>query len=161
MTSRRPECGPHAARLRTRYEPIEYNAPDWAASTLTAIGRYQPPEGEAPAPAAQRDAAVLDGVDQLSKQIAQLLIQKEVTISEYLAYHQELKDDVTLFLSGARLVAQPTAQADGGVSVKVELPLRRLWEILRRSMKLEEVEPPPTAGTLTTAPSTPAEREKP
>ena len=152
---------PAAARLRTRYEPIEYDVPDWAASTLTAIGRFAPPDGEAPDSAAQRDAARLDGIDQLSKQIGLLVIRNGVTISEYLAYHQDLKDDVTLFLSGARLVAQSAPQPDGGASVKVELPLRRLWEIVRRSMKLEEVEPPPAATPAATAPSNPAAREKP
>jgi hypothetical protein len=149
---------PAAARLRARYEPIEYDVPDWAASTLTAIGRYTPPDGESPDPTVQRDAARLDGIDQLSKQVGLLVIQKGITTAEYFAYHQDLKDDVTLFLSGARLVAQSAPQPDGGASVKVELPLRRLWEIVRRSMKLEEVEPPPTTAP---APSNPAEREKP
>jgi hypothetical protein len=161
LTSTGLATPPAAARLRSHYEPIEYDLPDWAATTLTAIGRYTPPDGETPDPAAQRDAARLDGVDQLSKQIGLLVIRNGVTISEYLAYHQDLKDDVTLLLSGARLVAQSPAQPDGGASVKVELPLRRLWEILRRSMKLEEVEPPPTTAATTTAPSNPPEREKP
>jgi hypothetical protein len=61
-------------------------------------------------------------------------------------------------LNGARVVTAPVALPAGGVEVKVELPLRRLWEIVRRGMKLEEVEPPPAASDAT-APASPTERE--
>jgi len=56
-----------------------------------------------------------------------------------------------LFLSGARPTARATPLPEGGVEVPVELPLGRLWEIVRRAMTLEEAEPP----TATSAPATP------
>ena len=139
--------------LRSRYELVELNVPDWAASTLNATGRFEPGDGESADQAALAQAARLDGIAQLGRQVENLVIQKDVTVAEFLRYHQELKDDVALFLSGARMVSAPAALPAGGVEVKVELPLRRLWEIVRRGMKLEEVEPP------TTAPSSATERE--
>ena len=109
---------------RTRYAPIEHNAPEWVGTTLTATGRYEPADGDAPDDAAAREAARLDGVLRLSKQIEALVIQKNVTVAEFLSYYQDLKDDVALYLSGALLVAAPTSQPAGGVEVKVRLPLR-------------------------------------
>jgi hypothetical protein len=146
---------PSESAVRSRYEPIEFDVPEWAATTLAATGRYTAAAGETVDPDAAGEAARLDGSARLYQQTEKLVIQKNVAIGEFLGYHQELKDDVALFLSGTRVVAAPTALPAGGVEVKVELPLRRLWEIVRRGMKLEEVEPP------TTAPSSPAEKETP
>jgi hypothetical protein len=148
---------------RTRYAPIEHNAPEWVGTTLTATGRYEPADGESPDDAAAREAARLDGVLRLSKQIEALVIQKNVTVAEFLSYYQDLKDDVALFLSGAHLVAAPTSQPAGRVEVKVGLPLRRLWEILRRDMKLEEVEPPetPSEGASSAVPPSSPAKERP
>ena len=137
---------PSESLLHSRYEPIELDVPDWAAKTLTATGRFVPADGEAPELDAAAAAARLDGVAQLGLQIEQLVIQKNVTVAELLGYYQVLKDDVALFLTGTRAVAAPTPLPSGGVEVKVELPLRRLWEILRRSMKVDEVEPSPASA---------------
>jgi hypothetical protein len=130
--------------LESRYQPIEFNVPAWVDTTLTAVGRYEhdPADGPQPDADAAGEAARLDGVTRLYRQIEQLVIQKDVTVAGFLGYHQELKDDVALFLGGTRAVSRPAVDPDGGVEVKVELPLRRLWEIIRRKMKLEEVEPP-------------------
>ncbi|MCK4341112.1 MAG: hypothetical protein KAY37_05235 [Phycisphaerae bacterium] len=128
--------------LRNRYEPIEYNTPSWATETVSAAGRYEPVDGESPDEAAKVAAARLDALDNLRRKVEQLVIQKGVTVGEYLGYHQDLKGDVVLFLSGARPAGRPRALPAGGVEVKVELPLLRLWEIVRRKMKQEEVEPP-------------------
>jgi hypothetical protein len=129
--------------LQARYEPIEFNVPTWVDTMLTAVGRYEHDPADGPADEeAGREAARLDGLARLYRQIEQLVIQKDVTVAGFLGYHQELKDDVALFLSGTRAVSRPVVGPDGGVEVKVELPLRRLWEIIRRKMKLEEVEPP-------------------
>lgn len=146
---------PSATGGRGRYEPIEFNVPAWAATSLSAVGRYEPAADETADAAAQAAAARLDGIAQLDRQIAALVIQQPVTLAEYLGYHQDLKDDVALFLSGARVVAAPETTSTGGVEVRVELPLRRLWEIVRRDMKLEEMEPPASA------PAAPAERTTP
>jgi len=37
---------PEATILRNRYAPIEYNAPEWAATKVAAVGRYEPGDGE-------------------------------------------------------------------------------------------------------------------
>jgi hypothetical protein len=137
---------PRKAMLAPRYAPIEYNAPEWAGTALGGSGRYTPAEGEASDEAARREAARLDGIERLSREIDKLLIQSGVTVAQYLAYHQDLKEDVALFLSGARVISAAAPRADGTVEVKLELPLRRLWEILRRNMRLEEVEPPPAGS---------------
>lgn len=151
---------PSDAALRSRYTPIELNVPAWAATALSAMGRFELGDGETAEPAAQVQAARLDGIARLGEQIEKLVIQKDVKVAEFLGYHQELKDDVALFLNSARVVTAPVALPAGGVEVKVELPLRRLWEIVRRGMKLEEVEPPPAASDATaTAPASPKERE--
>ncbi len=143
---------PSESILRGRYQPIELDVPDWAAKTLIATGRFEPGDGESAEPAALAAAARLDGVAQLGRQIEQLVIQKAVTVAEFVGYHQGLKNDVALLLTGARAVSAPAGLPGGGVEVKVELPLRRLWDIVRRDMKLEEVEPPP-------APASAPERE--
>jgi hypothetical protein len=150
---------PSESILREQYEPMELDVPPWAATTLTATGSYQPGEGESADRAAQADAARLDGIARLNAQIEKLVIQKGVTVAEFLGYHQDLKDDVALFLSGTHVVAAPTTTATDALEVKVELPLRRLWEIARRDMKLEEVEPPATGPrTPATAPAGATER---
>jgi hypothetical protein len=139
---------PGAAARRSRYEPIELDVPDWTDTALSAIGRIEPSDEEAADDTALEQAARLDGIAQLGRQVESLTIQPGVTVGEFLGYHQELKDDVVLFLSGARVVSAPRPSSADGIEVTVELPLRRLWEILRRRMKLEEVEPPATAPAV-------------
>ncbi len=132
---------PNTALLLPRYLPIEHNAPEWANRSLTAVGRCVPAHDEKLDETARSAAARLDGLDQLSRQASQLVIQKRTTVGEFVGYHQDLKDDIVLWLSGARAAAPATTQADGTTELKVELPARRLWEIVRRRMKVEEVEP--------------------
>ncbi len=133
---------PERTILRNRYEPIEYNAPDWAAQTLRAGGRFVPPEDEAVPSDAALTAARLSAADAMREKVEALVIQQSVTVSDFVGYHQALKEDVTRFLTGVRLTGRPRELADGGVLVEVELPLRRLWELVRQHMKLEEVDPP-------------------
>lgn len=134
---------PPARTLMTNpYEPVEFNAPRWAETTLRA-------EGTTPAAIAEgsiserAERARLAAIDRLRGEVLALVIQQEVTVAEYVAYHQDLKDDIVLFLSSARPIAPPEALRGGGVRLRVELPLRRLWEIVRRKMHVEEVEPAP------------------
>jgi len=132
--------------LKTRYDPLDLDAPEWAARTLSAVGVYEP-TGEQPADeATRREAARLDAIDRLYAQIADLVIQRDVRVGDYLAYHPELKDDVALFLSGARVVSHKNLP-DGRLEAGVELPLRRLWEIMRRTAKVVEVEPDAVPAT--------------
>jgi hypothetical protein len=151
---------PSESILRGRYEPIELDVPDWAAKTLSTTGRFAPGDGESPDAAALATAARLDGVAQLGRQLEQLVIQKTVTVAEFLGYHQGLKDDVALFLTGTRAISSPVALPGGGTAVKVELPLRRLWDIVRRDMKVEEVEPPPVGQGRSGEPATASAPER-
>ena len=131
--------------VRRGYALTEYNTPAWATGSLTAGGRYVPADGETLDETTLADAARLDALDQLRQKVEGLVIQNKITVSEFLGYHQDLKSDVVLLLSGAHPNGQPRAVPDGGLEVQVELPLGRLWEILRRAMTLEEVEPPPVS----------------
>ena len=128
--------------LHARYQPIELDAPDWVTTTLTAVGRYEPDDEIPLAADAQPEAARLDGINRLRQQAEALVIQKEVTVETFLGYHDELKDDVIIFLSGARTAGPPRKGEDGSVEVPVELPLRRLWMIVRRGMRAIEIEVP-------------------
>ncbi|MEW6251331.1 MAG: hypothetical protein AB1716_11835 [Planctomycetota bacterium] len=137
---------PSDALLRGRYKALEYNAPEWAGRSLSAAGRYEPADGDTQDAAARQEAARLDAIERLYHALERLVIQEQVTVADYLAYHQDLKDDVTLLLTSARLTAPAVVHKDGVVEVKVELPLRRLWEIVRRKMRIEEVEPSARGG---------------
>ena len=161
---------PARAVLRSSYAPIEFDTPPWVTQSRTATGHFEPPEGHILDETAQASAARLDGLDRLRREIESLEIKNGVTITEFVGYHQQLKDDIVLLLSGARVTGPPVVATDGSVEVPVELPLRRLWEIVRRGMVLEEVEPPDTpaapmtqavnaesTGTPTTAPTVPEE----
>lgn len=106
--------------------------PSWSATTLRENGHFQPPPAEEIAERAQRVAARLDAIDALSQRVAGLSLSERVTVAEFLAYHQELKSDVVLFLSSARVVRFVAATETLPATAAVELPLQRLWEILRR-----------------------------
>lgn len=133
---------PSSAILRARYRPLEFDVPGWIPDRVTAVGRYEV-GGDDPLNEAERvEAARLDGIDRLRQQVEALVIQEDVTVEQFLGYHDELKDDVVVFLSGARLAGSPQTPADGIIEVPVELPLRRLWQIIRRGMKRIEVDSP-------------------
>jgi len=133
--------------LRSRYRPIELDAPEWATSTRRTTGHYEPPdEGEELKGNARIEAARLDGMDRLREEIMPLEIRAGVTIESFLAYHEELKDDVIVFLSGTRIAGAPREKPGDIVEVPVELPLQRLWWIIRRGMKAIEVDRPTDAN---------------
>jgi hypothetical protein len=81
-------------------------------------------------------------MDVLRKQVEALVIKDDVTVEQWLGYHPELKDDVVIFLSGARVADRGRVESDGTAEVRVELPLGRLWKIVRRGMQRVEVDPP-------------------
>lgn len=120
--------------------PVVFDPPPWVKNVQRAAGRYIPADGTELDVDALADAAWLDGLDQLRQQVAQLEVRPGVTVAEYLAYHQNLKRDVLLFMSGAHPTGRPRSLDGGGLEVDVVLPLQRLWEILRRNMRVEEVE---------------------
>lgn len=127
------------------YEQIELDQPSWLAQTLTATGRHEPTEQQ-PVPGETRLAlARFDGVDKLRRQVEALKLTGGVTVEQLLAQRPELKDDVIIFLSGARVTQAPTDLAvDAPIEVSLELSLRRLWLIVRRGMQTVEVDPATT-----------------
>ena len=148
---------PSATVVRSTGILAEYDLPAWVETSLSATARVRPEEtAGAPttaptsAPAPLAEAARVLAIEQLARQVEALVIQRDVTVGAFVAYHQDLKDDIVLFLSGARLAGPARVLADGTVEATVELRMRRLWEIVRRKMRLEEV-----------APARPAERATP
>lgn len=147
LTARGLAPPPQAETLRTRYRLIEYDAPAWSHTTARAVGRAEVTLAEAEEDV-RLEAARLDGIDQLRRALDALEVRPNVTLRSILGYHTELKGDLALLLGSARVMGTPVRRADGVLEVRVELPLRRAWEIVRRVMEIEEVEP--SAGTGTT-----------
>lgn len=134
---------PRSTRTKPKYELIELDKPPWAVQTLSATGRYEPIDEDGDLDGAVRlELARLDGMDALRREVEALVIQKDVTVEQLLGHRRELKSDVVLFLTGARLMRASSAASDGAVEVRVELPLKRLWLIVGRGMTLREVDPP-------------------
>jgi hypothetical protein len=133
---------PERHRQRAAYELIELDTPPWASTMLSATGRYDPPDGEDFARDVRLQLARFDGMNELRKKVEALVVKDGVTVEQLLAYRRELKDDVVIFLSGARVVGQPRIEPDERLEVRVELPLERLWLIIRRGMERVEVDPP-------------------
>ena len=128
-------------RRPAKYHLIELDRPGWTASVLSAVGRYEAEAGDELTREQRIEFARLDGIDRLREKVEALAVRDGVTVTQLLAYRWELKDDVVLFLSGARVVGRPADKPDGTLVAKVELPLRRLWMIVRRGMKPIEVDP--------------------
>jgi hypothetical protein len=134
---------------KAEYELIELDRPPWADKTLSATGRYEPQDGEEVAEFIRVGIARFDGMDRLRQRILALVIQRDVTVEQFVGYHRELKQDVVTFLGGTRVVGHPKTLPDGGLEVRVELPLRRLWLIVCRAMARIEVAPPSEAESTT------------
>ncbi|HUU95739.1 MAG TPA: hypothetical protein VM487_08355 [Phycisphaerae bacterium] len=124
------------------YQLIDLDTPRWAAQTLSATGRYEPADEDDFAQVVRLGIARFDGMDHLRRKVEALVIQQGVTVEEFIGHHRELKDEIVTFLSGTRVVGRPQALPDGGIQVQVELPLKRLWLIVRAAMQRVEVDPP-------------------
>lgn len=132
---------PNSAIIHNEYELIELDAPTWISTTISAKGRFTPRFDEEATADEKARLARADGVDQLRRQVEALALQGDFTVERFLEFHPELKDDIVVFLSGARPVGALAPQSDGGATLTVELPLRRLWWIVRRGMSEIEVDP--------------------
>lgn len=141
---------PREEALRSRYRLIEYDAPEWAATLARVTGRADVTLADA-ADEVRIEAARLDGIDRLRRAIDALELRPGVTIRSVLGYHADLKDDVAVLLAGARVTSGALRMPDGSLEVRVELPLRRLWEVMRRVMEVEEVDPPDAAPETVSA----------
>lgn len=144
-------ASPPAAQLSRFDGPeVERGAPAWAHETLETVGRddYAAEDGR---PQELRSAmARVDGIVRLRNQIEELPVRRGVSVGHLLERHPEWKQDVVVFLSGARRVGSPKSESDGRVVVYVELPLQRLWRIVRRGLSTLESD---VARESTSAPS--------
>ncbi len=132
------------ARCITRppYETIELDVPAWAQDTLGELGQYEPLDGMELPLAVAAELARFDAIDRLRRKVEALQVQPAATVATVLETNPALKDDVVIFFSSTRAVGRAETASDGSVLVRVELPLTRLWWIVRRGMQLVEVEPP-------------------
>lgn len=136
---------PSTYLLKPQYETIELDTPAWAKQSLTVVGRHEPTEREAAAVDSRLAIARFDGVDKLRRQVDALKVQGDVTVEQLLGRRPELKDDVILFLSGARVTQSTAAPSENSpVEATLELPLWRLWTIVRRGMTTVEIDPSTT-----------------
>jgi hypothetical protein len=142
------------AIVRPQYVPLELDVPAWAGQTLRAVGVHETSATDASPSPGLTGLAWLDGIDCLRRRVEALVLQQDVTVAEFLGSHEELKDDVIIFLSGARPAGPAETPAAGVVHLPVELPLARLWRILRRGMEVVEALPEERG-------SQPTERVKP
>ena len=136
---------PERYRLRETYSLIDLDKPAWVDSILSAEGSYVRQPGEQFKPEECVELARVDGCDVLRRKIEALVVQDKVTVEQFLGFHPELKADVVVFLSGARLHGPPKEASEDKVTVQVDLPLERLWRILVRGMERIEVDPPKKA----------------
>lgn len=144
---------PESTRTVRRYRDIDLDAPAWVDSRLTATGQVTPQPGDDPTLAAE--SARLAAIETLRDQLLALPLREGVTVEQFLAYHGSLKQDVLLLLTAARPASQQTLP-DGSLDLQVELPLRRLWQILTRGMDRIEIEPhelPTTSQPAATRPA--------
>ena len=134
---------PPRHRLPPPVREIEYDAPAWVDSVLRATGRYAPlPDLEPPSESEHIQAAWMDGIDALRQQVLELPLRGRAVVQTLLADYPELKPDVVTFLAGTRLASVAAPKSDGTREVRVELPARRLWVIVKRVMHRVEIDPP-------------------
>lgn len=126
---------------KPRFTLIEYDAPAWSTQTLTALGRFEPVDDERLPESTRIELARIDGMDKLRQKVEALVLPGNFALTDFLGYRQELKDDVVIFLSGARPVSKPRVALGGAVELDVELPLARLWQIVRRGSTLIDIDP--------------------
>jgi hypothetical protein len=101
-------------------------APAWARRSLVVVG-------QAPADAAVPEKAALaaraDAMRQVRAAIANIATDGGLTVQRALSYDSRLADDVELWFGALRVEPQPV---EGGyVRVRVDVPLCRLWRVLR------------------------------
>jgi hypothetical protein len=144
---------PASMLLPAPLPPAEPGPPAWVGTTLAVTGEFAPAEGEELDEAARLAAARRDGVEKLRRAIDELVVGEDTTVAAVLAGQAGLADDLAVFLASAR--AGPPGVTADAVAVPLELPLRRLWWIVRRGLLDGEMEKPAAAARR------PAERDMP
>jgi hypothetical protein len=133
-----------AIRQKSRFAVVDVDEPAWAGRVLRAtaggtIERSQQAQDEERAvDVAVQDARIAAQL-KLAEQIDRLELPGGWTVGAFLARHEELADDLLRFLSAAERIHGPTIdRAARTVGLTLELPLRRLWLILRPAIPAVE-----------------------
>lgn len=108
--------------------------PEWADAVLEEVGRYVPLDGHVLPEVVAAEFARHDAMARLRSRITGLAIAEESTVGALLAAHPGLQEDVTVFLSAARPLGRVEVSPDGVVALRVEMPLKRLWRLVRRAV---------------------------
>ncbi len=131
---------PDCYRQHQPYRLTNLSMPSWVKTTLTATGRHEPADGPELTREKRIERARSDGMNQLRKKVEALIVKNNLTVERLLDDRRDLKDDVVIFLGGARVVGEPRTLPDGSLTIDVELPLERLWLIVSRGMERTEAE---------------------
>jgi hypothetical protein len=142
---------PNRYRQRPPCELIDLQMPPWANTALTATGRHQPLDGDTLTRDERIERARRDAINELRKGLETLIVHDDVTVGHLLSCHEELQDDVATFLTGAHATSAPRMEPDDMLAMRVELPLARLWRIVRRGMEPVEAGPHDDATTRPTS----------
>ena len=139
---------PSSTLRKNPYAVVDLDEPDWAKGTLRASSKASPPADGATADRAieiaTQDARIAAQL-KLAEQVDLLALPGGVTVGAFLDRHEALAGDVLTFLSTARATGAPRVDGDRRVTLELELPLRRLWRILRPAIPATEVKTPPPA----------------
>ncbi len=137
---------PASAFRKDPYAVVEVDEPAWAKESIRANGQAALPRDPSVTnraiEIASQDARIAARL-QIAERIDVLKLPGGIGVATFLDGHEDLADDILTFLSAARLVGSPKVdRANRRVTVTMELPLRRLWLILRDAIPAVEVPPP-------------------
>lgn len=125
---------------------VDVDPPPWVGRTLGVAASVHLPQVERAASDPQAVAAAaarVEGIRQLAQQVDALALSDGVKVAAFLARHEDLARDVAMFLSSTRALAPASYDpATATASVRLALPLQRLWRILKTRMVPIEVGPP-------------------
>jgi len=143
---------PGSALRRVRFAPVDVDEPPWVGQSLRATGSAILPRlevsNERAVEIAVQDARIAAQL-KLAEQIDRLELPGGMTVAAFLARREALAGDVLRLLSAAQTVEGPTVdRLAQRVTLTLELPLRRLWLILRPLIPAIEVttQPAPSSG---------------
>lgn len=126
---------PERYRERQPPEPVDLHAPSWSARKLTATGCCDAVEGGEAPYETRVELARVDALRELRNEAEALTVGGNLTVGQMLANRRELREDFDAFLSGARVTGCSWIEPDGTLYVPVEVPLTRLWKIVRRGLE--------------------------
>ena len=137
---------PASAFRKTPYAVIEVDEPAWTQESIRASGQAALPRNpsatDRAVEIASQDARIAARL-QIAEQIDLLKLPGGTSVATFLDGHEALADDILTFLSAARPVGSPKVdKANRRVTLTMELPLRRLWLILRDAIPTVEVATP-------------------